>query len=162
MKLVLTVKVILITMINWLNTCGLLLLLNSSDHNHPTSPLLAEPPELSDEAILPTSLKFVAANAGGEWRTGRCAENPCWQQNSTERLRRELRKSTWSQKYFNPHIPLVQTLRLHYPQCNSQTVQSDSRVLCSLVAADSEVCRGLISSFLSKMFSSLWGENWLA
>ncbi|XP_056284353.1 ralBP1-associated Eps domain-containing protein 1 isoform X2 [Pseudoliparis swirei] len=37
-----------------------------SDHNHPTSPLLAEPPELSDEAILPTSLKFVAANAGGD------------------------------------------------------------------------------------------------
>uniref|UniRef100_A0AAX7SPQ9 RALBP1 associated Eps domain containing 1 n=1 Tax=Astatotilapia calliptera TaxID=8154 RepID=A0AAX7SPQ9_ASTCA len=33
-----------------------------SDHNHPTSPLLAKPPELSEEAKLPASMKFVAAN----------------------------------------------------------------------------------------------------
>ncbi|CAL8317561.1 unnamed protein product [Merluccius merluccius] len=37
-----------------------------SDHNHPTSPLLAKPPELSEEAKLAASLKFVAANAVGE------------------------------------------------------------------------------------------------
>ncbi|KAG7270889.1 hypothetical protein CRUP_000248 [Coryphaenoides rupestris] len=36
------------------------------NHNHPTSPLLAKPPELSEEAILAASLKFVAANAVGE------------------------------------------------------------------------------------------------
>uniref|UniRef100_A0A671WIR5 RALBP1 associated Eps domain containing 1 n=1 Tax=Sparus aurata TaxID=8175 RepID=A0A671WIR5_SPAAU len=35
-----------------------------SDHNHPTSPLLAKPPELSEEAKLPASMKFVAANTG--------------------------------------------------------------------------------------------------
>uniref|UniRef100_A0AAQ5X7J5 RALBP1 associated Eps domain containing 1 n=1 Tax=Amphiprion ocellaris TaxID=80972 RepID=A0AAQ5X7J5_AMPOC len=33
-----------------------------SDHNHPTSPLLTKPPELSEEAKLPASMKFVAAN----------------------------------------------------------------------------------------------------
>ncbi|KAK5852714.1 hypothetical protein PBY51_006560 [Eleginops maclovinus] len=37
-----------------------------SDHNHPTSPLLAKPPELSEEAKLPSSMKFVAANAVGD------------------------------------------------------------------------------------------------
>uniref|UniRef100_A0A8C9X156 RALBP1 associated Eps domain containing 1 n=1 Tax=Sander lucioperca TaxID=283035 RepID=A0A8C9X156_SANLU len=37
-----------------------------SDHNHPTSPLLAKPPELSEEAQLPASMKFVAANTVGE------------------------------------------------------------------------------------------------
>ncbi|XP_044025240.1 ralBP1-associated Eps domain-containing protein 1 isoform X1 [Siniperca chuatsi] len=37
-----------------------------SDHNHPTSPLLAKPPELSEEANLPASLKFVAANTVGD------------------------------------------------------------------------------------------------
>ncbi|XP_051264611.1 ralBP1-associated Eps domain-containing protein 1 isoform X1 [Dicentrarchus labrax] len=37
-----------------------------SDHNHPTSPLLAKPPELSEEAKLPTSMKFVAANTVGD------------------------------------------------------------------------------------------------
>ncbi|CAL8314567.1 unnamed protein product [Lota lota] len=37
-----------------------------SDHNHPTSPLLAKPPELSEEAKLAASLKFVAANTVGE------------------------------------------------------------------------------------------------
>lgn len=36
------------------------------DHNHPTSPLLAKPPELSEEAKLPASMKFVAANTVGE------------------------------------------------------------------------------------------------
>ncbi|XP_031177482.1 ralBP1-associated Eps domain-containing protein 1 isoform X3 [Sander lucioperca] len=37
-----------------------------SDHNHPTSPLLAKPPELSEEAQLPASMKFVAANTVGD------------------------------------------------------------------------------------------------
>ncbi|XP_049445828.1 ralBP1-associated Eps domain-containing protein 1 isoform X1 [Epinephelus fuscoguttatus] len=37
-----------------------------SDHNHPTSPLLAKPPELSEEAKLPPSMKFVAANTVGD------------------------------------------------------------------------------------------------
>lgn len=37
-----------------------------SDHNHPTSPLLAKPPELSEEVKLPPSMKFVAANTVGE------------------------------------------------------------------------------------------------
>uniref|UniRef100_A0A669BMV2 RALBP1 associated Eps domain containing 1 n=1 Tax=Oreochromis niloticus TaxID=8128 RepID=A0A669BMV2_ORENI len=37
-----------------------------SDHNHPTSPLLAKPPELSEEAKLPASMKFVAANTVGD------------------------------------------------------------------------------------------------
>ncbi|XP_058469093.1 ralBP1-associated Eps domain-containing protein 1 isoform X1 [Solea solea] len=37
-----------------------------SDHNHPTSPLLAKPPELSEEAKLPASIKFVAANTVGD------------------------------------------------------------------------------------------------
>lgn len=37
----------------------------SSDHN-PTSPLLAKPPELSEEAKLPASMKFVAANTVGD------------------------------------------------------------------------------------------------
>lgn len=41
-----------------------------SDHNHPTSPLLAKPPELSEEAKLTASMKFVAANTVGEWKTG--------------------------------------------------------------------------------------------
>ncbi|KAK1889348.1 RalBP1-associated Eps domain containing protein 1 [Dissostichus eleginoides] len=36
-----------------------------SDHNHPTSPLLSQPPELSEEANLSTSM-FVAANAVGD------------------------------------------------------------------------------------------------
>ncbi|KAJ4929295.1 hypothetical protein JOQ06_004905 [Pogonophryne albipinna] len=36
-----------------------------SDHNHPTSPLLSQPPELSEEASLSTSM-FVAANAVGD------------------------------------------------------------------------------------------------
>uniref|UniRef100_A0AAQ5ZWT8 RALBP1 associated Eps domain containing 1 n=1 Tax=Amphiprion ocellaris TaxID=80972 RepID=A0AAQ5ZWT8_AMPOC len=38
-----------------------------SDHNHPTSPLLTKPPELSEEAKLPASMKFVAANTVGEY-----------------------------------------------------------------------------------------------
>ncbi|XP_038583131.1 LOW QUALITY PROTEIN: ralBP1-associated Eps domain-containing protein 1-like [Micropterus salmoides] len=37
-----------------------------SDHNHPTSPLLAKPPELSEEANLSASMKFVAANTVGD------------------------------------------------------------------------------------------------
>uniref|UniRef100_A0A667YUN0 RALBP1 associated Eps domain containing 1 n=1 Tax=Myripristis murdjan TaxID=586833 RepID=A0A667YUN0_9TELE len=37
-----------------------------SDHNHPTSPLLAKPPELPEEAKLTASMKFVAANTGGD------------------------------------------------------------------------------------------------
>uniref|UniRef100_A0A8C6SYJ5 RALBP1 associated Eps domain containing 1 n=1 Tax=Neogobius melanostomus TaxID=47308 RepID=A0A8C6SYJ5_9GOBI len=37
-----------------------------SDHNHPTSPLLAKPPELNEETKLTASMKFVAANAVGE------------------------------------------------------------------------------------------------
>lgn len=36
------------------------------DHNHPTSPLLAKPPELLEEVKLPPSMKFVAANTVGE------------------------------------------------------------------------------------------------
>lgn len=36
------------------------------DHNHPASPLLAKPPELSEDAKLPASMKFAAANAVGE------------------------------------------------------------------------------------------------
>ncbi|XP_031717412.1 ralBP1-associated Eps domain-containing protein 1 isoform X2 [Anarrhichthys ocellatus] len=36
-----------------------------SDHNHPTSPLLTKPPELSEEANLPASM-FVAANTVGD------------------------------------------------------------------------------------------------
>ncbi|KAK5879808.1 hypothetical protein CesoFtcFv8_022892 [Champsocephalus esox] len=36
-----------------------------SDHNHPTSPLLSQPPELSEEASLSTSM-FVAGNAVGD------------------------------------------------------------------------------------------------
>lgn len=43
-----------------------LLCLKPLDHNHPTSPLLAKPPELSEEAKLPASMKFVAANTVGE------------------------------------------------------------------------------------------------
>ncbi|XP_017267427.1 ralBP1-associated Eps domain-containing protein 1 isoform X2 [Kryptolebias marmoratus] len=38
----------------------------ASDHNHPTSPLLAKPPELSEEAKLTASMKFVAANTVGD------------------------------------------------------------------------------------------------
>ncbi|XP_036003126.1 ralBP1-associated Eps domain-containing protein 1 isoform X2 [Fundulus heteroclitus] len=37
-----------------------------SDHNHPTSPLLAKPPELSEETKLPPTMKFVAATAVGD------------------------------------------------------------------------------------------------
>uniref|UniRef100_A0A672IXC1 RALBP1 associated Eps domain containing 1 n=1 Tax=Salarias fasciatus TaxID=181472 RepID=A0A672IXC1_SALFA len=37
-----------------------------SDHNHPTSPLLVKPPELSEETKLPASMKFVAANTVGD------------------------------------------------------------------------------------------------
>lgn len=37
-----------------------------SDHNHPTSPLLAKPPELNEETKLSTSMKFVAANPVGD------------------------------------------------------------------------------------------------
>ncbi|XP_037541855.1 ralBP1-associated Eps domain-containing protein 1 isoform X2 [Nematolebias whitei] len=37
----------------------------ASDHN-PTSPLLAKPPELSEEAKLTASMKFVAANTVGD------------------------------------------------------------------------------------------------
>uniref|UniRef100_A0A4W6FR16 RALBP1 associated Eps domain containing 1 n=1 Tax=Lates calcarifer TaxID=8187 RepID=A0A4W6FR16_LATCA len=40
-----------------------------SDHNHPTSPLLAKPPELSEEAKLPASMKFVAANTVGDFNS---------------------------------------------------------------------------------------------
>nr|XP_029487235.1 ralBP1-associated Eps domain-containing protein 1-like isoform X1 [Oncorhynchus nerka] len=35
-----------------------------SDHTHPTSPLMAKPPELSEETKLATSMKFVTANSG--------------------------------------------------------------------------------------------------
>ncbi|KAL0967436.1 hypothetical protein UPYG_G00252200 [Umbra pygmaea] len=35
-----------------------------SDHTHPTSPLMAKPPEHSDEPKLATTLKFVSANSG--------------------------------------------------------------------------------------------------
>uniref|UniRef100_A0A8P4GKX1 RALBP1 associated Eps domain containing 1 n=1 Tax=Dicentrarchus labrax TaxID=13489 RepID=A0A8P4GKX1_DICLA len=45
-----------------------------SDHNHPTSPLLAKPPELSEEAKLPTSMKFVAANTTSVPLTGHRGE----------------------------------------------------------------------------------------
>ncbi|KAM6914912.1 ralBP1-associated Eps domain-containing protein 1 [Xenentodon cancila] len=37
-----------------------------SDHNHPTSPLLVKPPDLSEEAKLTASMKFVAANTVGD------------------------------------------------------------------------------------------------
>uniref|UniRef100_A0A3P8UY26 RALBP1 associated Eps domain containing 1 n=1 Tax=Cynoglossus semilaevis TaxID=244447 RepID=A0A3P8UY26_CYNSE len=37
-----------------------------SDHNHPTSPLLTKPPELSEETKLATSMMFVAANTVGD------------------------------------------------------------------------------------------------
>ncbi|XP_061609579.1 ralBP1-associated Eps domain-containing protein 1 isoform X2 [Phyllopteryx taeniolatus] len=37
-----------------------------SDHNHPTSPLLAKPPEVSEEAKLPATMKFVPANSVGD------------------------------------------------------------------------------------------------
>ncbi|XP_069371583.1 ralBP1-associated Eps domain-containing protein 1 isoform X2 [Paralichthys olivaceus] len=37
-----------------------------SDNNHPTSPLLTKPPELSEETNLPASMKFVAANTVGD------------------------------------------------------------------------------------------------
>uniref|UniRef100_A0A3Q2XR88 RALBP1 associated Eps domain containing 1 n=1 Tax=Hippocampus comes TaxID=109280 RepID=A0A3Q2XR88_HIPCM len=45
----------------------------SSDHNHPTSPILAKPPEVSEEVKLPVpaTMKFVPANAVGQsysWR----------------------------------------------------------------------------------------------
>uniref|UniRef100_A0A3B4YIQ6 RALBP1 associated Eps domain containing 1 n=1 Tax=Seriola lalandi dorsalis TaxID=1841481 RepID=A0A3B4YIQ6_SERLL len=45
-----------------------------SDHNHPTSPLLTKPPELSEEAKLPASMKFVAANTVGESQSGTSPE----------------------------------------------------------------------------------------
>uniref|UniRef100_A0A3Q3WXY0 Uncharacterized protein n=1 Tax=Mola mola TaxID=94237 RepID=A0A3Q3WXY0_MOLML len=45
-----------------------------SDHNHPTSPLLAKPPELSEEVKLPPSMKFVAANTVGESQSGTSPE----------------------------------------------------------------------------------------
>ncbi|XP_019726287.1 ralBP1-associated Eps domain-containing protein 1 isoform X2 [Hippocampus comes] len=40
----------------------------SSDHNHPTSPILAKPPEVSEEVKLPVpaTMKFVPANAVGD------------------------------------------------------------------------------------------------
>ncbi|XP_077366126.1 ralBP1-associated Eps domain-containing protein 1 isoform X2 [Festucalex cinctus] len=37
-----------------------------SDHNHPTSPLLAKPPDASEEVKLPATMKFVPANAAGD------------------------------------------------------------------------------------------------
>ncbi|KAF7656302.1 hypothetical protein LDENG_00043880 [Lucifuga dentata] len=37
-----------------------------SDQNHPTSPRLAKPPELTEEAKLNASMKFVAANTVGD------------------------------------------------------------------------------------------------
>ncbi|XP_077443586.1 ralBP1-associated Eps domain-containing protein 1 isoform X2 [Stigmatopora argus] len=37
-----------------------------SDHNHPTSPLMSNPPEASEETKLPASMKFVPANAVGD------------------------------------------------------------------------------------------------
>ncbi|XP_061742387.1 ralBP1-associated Eps domain-containing protein 1 isoform X3 [Nerophis ophidion] len=37
-----------------------------SEHNHPTSPLLAKPPEVSEEAKVPATMKFVPANAVGD------------------------------------------------------------------------------------------------
>ncbi|XP_062267397.1 ralBP1-associated Eps domain-containing protein 1 isoform X4 [Platichthys flesus] len=37
-----------------------------SDNNHPTSPLLTKPPELSEETNLPASMKFAASNSGGD------------------------------------------------------------------------------------------------
>uniref|UniRef100_A0A673CSZ2 RALBP1 associated Eps domain containing 1 n=1 Tax=Sphaeramia orbicularis TaxID=375764 RepID=A0A673CSZ2_9TELE len=45
-----------------------------SDHNHPTSPLLAKPPEMSEEAKLPASMKFVAANTTSVPHTGHRGE----------------------------------------------------------------------------------------
>uniref|UniRef100_A0A3Q3BJB5 RALBP1 associated Eps domain containing 1 n=1 Tax=Kryptolebias marmoratus TaxID=37003 RepID=A0A3Q3BJB5_KRYMA len=56
----------------------------ASDHNHPTSPLLAKPPELSEEAKLTASMKFVAANTVGEWKGGKRSDlrskskHSCW------------------------------------------------------------------------------------
>uniref|UniRef100_A0A8C7KQ03 RALBP1 associated Eps domain containing 1 n=1 Tax=Oncorhynchus kisutch TaxID=8019 RepID=A0A8C7KQ03_ONCKI len=35
-----------------------------SDHTHPTSPLMAKPPDLSEETKLAPSMKFVTANSG--------------------------------------------------------------------------------------------------
>ncbi|KAJ8275159.1 hypothetical protein COCON_G00097840 [Conger conger] len=37
-----------------------------SDHTHPTSPLMAKPPELSEENKLPSSMKFVTSNTTGD------------------------------------------------------------------------------------------------
>ncbi|XP_053300734.1 ralBP1-associated Eps domain-containing protein 1 isoform X2 [Pleuronectes platessa] len=37
-----------------------------SDNNNPTSPLLTNPPELSEETNLPASMKFAASNSGGD------------------------------------------------------------------------------------------------
>uniref|UniRef100_A0A3B3T7K0 RALBP1 associated Eps domain containing 1 n=1 Tax=Paramormyrops kingsleyae TaxID=1676925 RepID=A0A3B3T7K0_9TELE len=37
-----------------------------SDHAHPTSPLMAKPPELSEENKLPNSIKFGASNPVGD------------------------------------------------------------------------------------------------
>uniref|UniRef100_A0A672IZV2 RALBP1 associated Eps domain containing 1 n=1 Tax=Salarias fasciatus TaxID=181472 RepID=A0A672IZV2_SALFA len=45
-----------------------------SDHNHPTSPLLVKPPELSEETKLPASMKFVAANTTSVPLTGHRVE----------------------------------------------------------------------------------------
>ena len=42
------------------------LLIRHLDHTHPTSPLLTQPPELTEEAKLAASIKFVAANTVGE------------------------------------------------------------------------------------------------
>lgn len=39
------------------------------DHNHPTSPLLAKPPEMPEETKLSAPMKFVAANTVGEYET---------------------------------------------------------------------------------------------
>uniref|UniRef100_H2MTX1 RALBP1 associated Eps domain containing 1 n=1 Tax=Oryzias latipes TaxID=8090 RepID=H2MTX1_ORYLA len=47
-----------------------------SDHNHPASPLLAKPPELSEEAKLPASMKFAAANAVGESTLSQSGTSP--------------------------------------------------------------------------------------
>lgn len=40
----------------------------SLDHNHPTSPILAKAPEVSEEVKLPVpaTMKFVPANAVGQ------------------------------------------------------------------------------------------------
>uniref|UniRef100_A0A3Q3FQ57 RALBP1 associated Eps domain containing 1 n=1 Tax=Labrus bergylta TaxID=56723 RepID=A0A3Q3FQ57_9LABR len=45
-----------------------------SDHNHPTSPLLAKPPEMPEETKLPASMKFVAATSVGESHSGTSPE----------------------------------------------------------------------------------------